>query len=325
MEDLSLIDGITPALTVSRSNLISRGLKLAKEMDQPKGATVRLVDYPVHQARPRDSTFENFLGMKFVYIPPGVFMMGSPPDEAARKDHELLHQVRLTKGFYLQTTQVTVGQWRIFARETGFLTEAETRGGAFLWLGGTWQRKAGCYWDSPDFVQSESHPVTCVSWDEAQAFIEWLRLRARRVYRLPAEAEWEYACRAGSSTRFSFGEGDAELPAYGWYWENSDKKTHPVAQKEPNAWGLYDMHGNVWELCQDSCEWKNYGGRVRIITDTYEDGIIDPICEKGSFRTCRGGDWFSPPRACRSANRLICSPNKGNNVRGFRLALWPER
>jgi formylglycine-generating enzyme required for sulfatase activity len=143
------------------------------------------------------------------------------------------------------------------------------------------------------------------------------------TYRLPTEAEWEYACRAGSSSRFCFGEDEEALGDYAWYWPNSGKRPHPVGQKKPNAWGLHDMHGHVWELCEDSCDWRKEKGRAGIHTDTYRGDMKDPLCRQGRYRIARGGDWMSPARSCRAAKRLICAPKSANTVRGFRLALSP--
>ncbi len=157
----------------------------------------------------------------------------------------------LTRGYYLQTNEVTVGQWCRFAKEMGYRSEAETDGGAHVWTGSKWEKKDGRYWDSPGFSQTDRHPVTCVSWNDAQAFIQWVNQTERGTYRLPTEAEWEYAARAGSTSRFCFGDSDSGLGDYAWYGGNSGNRTHPVATKQSNAWGLYDMHGNVWEWCHD--------------------------------------------------------------------------
>jgi len=130
--------------------------------------------------------------------------------------------------------------------------------------------------------------------------------------RLPTEAEWEYACRAGSATRFSFGDDDKELDKYAWYDANSDKKTHPAGQKKPNAWGLYDMHGNVWEWCSD---WYQ---------DSYRNlGVNDPTGPaKGGLRVLRGGSWNNYPRHCRSARRPWGDPvNLFGHAGGFRVAV----
>jgi len=263
----------------------------------------------------------NSLGMEFLYIKPGTFMMGSPSSEKGRQKDEKQHRVTLSKGFYIQTTEVTVGQWREFIRDSGYKTEAETGGGAWIWTGSKWEKKKGYYWDNPGFSQSENHPVTCVSWNDVRKFINWINRKEGKSYKLPTEAEWEYACRAGSMTAFANGDiselkcgYDSNLNAMGWYCYNANKRTHPVAQKNANAWGLYDMHGNVWEWCQDSCEWKN-----GIVTDTYRDGIVDPLNTSGSYRVIRGGSWYSYASYCRSANRSFLTPGYRYRLLGFRL------
>ena len=264
--------------------------------------------------------FADPLGMEFALIPAGIFMMGSElsPGEVARKyggkaewyeDEHPRHQVRISRPFYLQTTEVTVGQWRSFVRETGYKTEAETGGGAWVHTGSKWGKKKSTYWDDPGFEQSDSQPVTCVSWNDVQKFIQWLNSRnGSRQYRLPTEAEWEYAARAGSGSAYSFGRNEAQLSAYAWYRENSGAKTHAIGGKKPNAWGLYDMHGNVWEWCQD-----RYGD--------YPTGFVsDPRGpSSGSIRLFRGGSWGSGARRCRAAFRFRLQPDFRYRRLGFRL------
>jgi formylglycine-generating enzyme required for sulfatase activity len=257
------------------------------------------------------------LCMKFVLIPQGAFMMGSPPDQPGRYSDETQHRVTLTRALYVQTTEVTVGQWRAFVRDTGYQTEAETKGGAYIWTGSTWKMKAGYYWDNAGFSQSEDNPVTCVSWNDVQEFMRWLRRKEGKTYRLPTEAEWEYACRAGTTKAFANGDitelecgHDPNLAAMGWYCGNSERKTHPVAQKKPNAWGLYDMHGKVWEWCHD---WYQ---------EQYPSAhVIDPKrAPSGTYRVLRGGGWDGYAWDCRSANRVRCYPGDRDDHFGFRVA-----
>jgi formylglycine-generating enzyme required for sulfatase activity len=224
----------------------------------------------------------NGIGMKFVLIPAGTFMMGSPGAEVGREDDEVQHKVTITRAFYLQTTPVTQGQW---GRLMG---------------------------DNPSRFKDggDECPVEKICWDEAQRFIEKLKeIEGTDKYRFPTEAEWEYACRAGSTERFCFGDDEGKLGEYAWYGGNSEKKTHPVGQKKANAWGLYDMHGNVWEWCQDC----------------YGDYPVDPVtnptgsssCE---FRVSRGGSWFDSASNLRSAHRGWGWPDNRVNNLGFRLA-----
>ena len=228
------------------------------------------------------------INYKMVYIPPGTFMMGSPSGEKGRDSDERQHRVTLTKGFYMGVTEVTQKQWK------------------------------NIMGSNPSNFKGDNRPVEKVSWKDCQEFIGKLnRQEGGSKYRLPTEAEWEYACRAGSKTRFCFGDSDSKLGDYAWYDSNSSK-THSVAQKKPNARGLYDMHGNVWEWCQDNC---NYSGGV--VTDTYRDGIVDPLCTGGSRRVRRGGSWGGGASCGRSALRDGGAPGGGGDSLGFRLAKTP--
>ena len=237
------------------------------------------------EERKKKGIYTNSLGMTFWLIPAGTFMMGSPEEEEGRSSDEVLHRVTISKSFYMQTTQVTQGQW---------------------------QAVMG---DNPsDFTNcGENCPVENVSWDDTVKFIDKLnQADGKNRYRLPTEAEWEYACRAGSNVAYCFGNDIWELDRFAWYDGNSGGETHPVGQLEPNAWGLYDMHGNVWEWCSD---W--YGN--------YPSGAVtDPAgSSTGSSRVYRGGGWFSLAVYCRSAPRRNYSPDLPGLILGFRLFLSP--
>jgi formylglycine-generating enzyme required for sulfatase activity len=153
--------------------------------------------------------------------------------------------------------------------------------------------------------------VENVSWEDVQEFIKKLPAKEGVKYRLPTEAEWEYACRAGSTTRFCFGDDDSKLVEYAWYSNNSDRKTHDVGKKKANSWGLYDMHGNVWEWCQD---W--YGA------DYYKNSPAgDPQGPKnGQYHVVRGGSWLDLEGHIRSADRSGVTASQRNKNRGFRVA-----
>jgi formylglycine-generating enzyme required for sulfatase activity len=243
----------------------------------------------------------NRLGMRLVYIPAGSFEMGSPPTEKGRNPDEARHTVTLTRGFYLGQTEVTRAQWRQL-------------------MGGDPSEGDGC---GPDC------PVTQVSWEECLAFIARLNaLEQTQSYRLPSEAEWEYACRAGAQTAFSAGdisalhcETDPVLDAIGWYCANSGFLPQPVAQKAPNAWGLYDMHGNVQEWCQDRAAWRDpTSGRTGVFTDTYRGTALDPLSLAGDRRVLRGGAWNSSTQDCRAAKRIVFQPSVRRTYIGFRVA-----
>jgi formylglycine-generating enzyme required for sulfatase activity len=223
----------------------------------------------------------------FVHIAPGTFPMGSPEDEAGRSSDEIMHEVTLTKGFYMLKTPVTQGQWKAV---TGNNPSSFPDGG-------------------------DNCPIENVSWNECQEFIRMLNAGKEDIYRLPTEAEWEYACRAGSSTSLCNGEiselysaHDPILNEVGWYCGNSGRKSRPVAQKSPNAWGLHDMHGNVSEWCQD---WYGEYG---------PDSQTDPCGPKSaSGKVVRGGSWLSNAKNCRSASRFSWLPDSGIEFIGFRL------
>ncbi len=254
-----------------------------------------------------ETTLVNTLGMKFVYIQPGTFKMGSPVSEKGRDRDEDQHQVRINRGFYIQTTEVTQGQWFQIMKYNP---------SAFKTCGGN------C-------------PVENISWNDCQEFLKKLNAEeGTNRYRLPTEAEWEYACRAGNNTAFSNGdikfmqcEKEPNLDKMGWYCGNSgqtnpvsDKRPHPVAQKAPNAWGLYDMHGNVQEWVQDFCKWRDFWkGEVGVITDTYIDGLVDPLSTKGTHRVFRGGSWNQSAKYSRAANRSRYKPMVVRNNIGLRI------
>jgi formylglycine-generating enzyme required for sulfatase activity len=244
-------------------------------------------DRPAHLPHEGSSDLLSSWGFSSAAVSAGTFMMGSPEDEPGRNPDETQHEVTLRRGFYLQTTPVTQKQWKlVMGKElSAFGNEGDT-----------------C-------------PVVGVSWDEVQEFLKKLNALGDAGYRLPTEAEWEYACRAGTASAFANGDiaerfcgHDACLDAVGWYCGNSGRKVHPVARKAPNAWGLYDMHGNVWEWCQD---W--YG-------EYPAAPQMDPLgAAFGPGRVVRGGSWFNNAQNCRSACRFYLPPNSKSDFLGFRL------
>ena len=246
------------------------------------------------EASPKER-FKNSIGMEFVFIPPGSFTMGSPPSEYGHDLSERRHVVNFSKGFYMQTTEVTQGEWKAVIGSNP----------SFFLNGG------------------DDCPVENINWFDAQEFIKKLNEReGTERYRLPTEAEWEYACRAGTNSSFANGGTITKksmvkndfLGQMGWYYENSQEATHPVAKKKPNGWGLYDMHGNVWEWCQDWMAKYPF------------EATIDPAGPPtGISRIRRGGSWQEYPVFCRSAYRSSSHPkNKGPNL-GLRLAVSLEK
>ena len=274
----------------------------------------------------------NSIGMKLVLIPPGEFMMGSTQEEvdqllkdAKEKnyDHWYIerlpaeaprHRVRLTKPFYLGVCEVTVGAFRRFVDETGYTTDAEKdgKGGFGRDEKGGWVQKPEFVWRNPGFTQTDANPVVNVGWNDAAAFCQWLSRKDGKEYRLPTEAQWEYACRAGSRGQYCFGNGESALGEYARYVENSGGQAHPVGGKKPNAWGLYDMHGNVWEWCAD---WLAGG--------YYADSPVDDPAgpSGGSNRVLRGGSWLDPAGLCRSAYRYGDGPGFRISNLGLRVSL----
>lgn len=235
----------------------------------------------------------NSIGMKLVFVPAGEFVMGSP-EAKGREDETPRHHVRISKPFYIGQCEVTVGQYRKFVEAT--------------------RHEAGSEWRAHWKNQTDEWPVTYVNWNDAAAFCAWLSRKEGKLYRLPTEAEWEYASRAGVSGKYCFGDGDSEFGANAWYDRNADKSPHPVAQKKPNAWGLYDVHGNVWEWCADWYDAHYYA----------QSPPTDPLgAASGSVRTLRGGSWGDGPSDCRAANRLHGTLNSRTNRRGFRIARNP--
>lgn len=267
-----------------------------------------------------DLKFENGIGMRFALIHPGEFIMGSPPDEPQRSRLEVPHKVILTYSFYMQSTPVTKGQWREFVNDIGYKTKAEMGDGATGWTGSEWVRDKRFYWDNPGFCQDESHPVTCVSMDDVEEFLKWLNHRENKKYRLPLEAEWEYACRAGTKTPFFFGRylysDQANVyvkdPVFSCQIGVYRDRTTPVASFPPNAWGLYDMHGNVKEWCRD---WFGYYPNTIVVNP------IGP--EFGKFGIIRGGCWNCQfdDNDCRSASRGFVSPLFASGYVGFRVMM----
>jgi formylglycine-generating enzyme required for sulfatase activity/serine/threonine protein kinase len=269
---------------------------------------------------------------QMVQIPAGEFVMGSPAGEPMRQgDEGPQHRVRITKNYWMGRFEVTVAQFARFVRQTGYRTTAEYAGGAWNMTEGLkqeWVKDSS--WKRTDHNPSPDLPVVLVSWDDAQAYCHWLSEATGRVFRLPTEAEWEYACRAGSTTAFQWGneveggEGwlngaDAKLRSKHPEWLTfpfSDGSLYAakVGSYRGNVWGLHDMHGNVWEWCQDWYAPQYYSGSPE--TDPF-DGQTD------RFHVVRGGSWLCYPGLCRSSVRRKYPPEYTTCDLGFRVVM-PE-
>jgi formylglycine-generating enzyme required for sulfatase activity len=302
---------------------------------------------------PKELTVDlgNSVKLKMVLIPAGEFMMGSGESAEATaaffnktygkqvltadlfEDEHPQHRVRITKSFYLGTYHVTQGQFRQFVKDTGYKTDAEKgeyRGG------NGWDPekktlgfKAKYSWRNAGFEQTDEHPVVNVSWNDAVAFCKWLSKKEGKTYRLPTEAEWEYACRAGTTTRYYSGDDPETLANVGNVADAAVKAqfadpkytnkandgyvlTAPVGKFKPNAFGLYDMYGNAWQWCADWCGEDYYG----------TSPVDDPTGpETGQVRVLRGGSWNTGPEFARSATRnWLAPPDVMSGVIGFRVA-----
>ena len=290
---------------------------------------------PVPLNRPAKEII-NSIGMKLVRIEPGAFTMGSTKKEqdagikdyektAGRKASEALiaiyraegpqHEVEITKPFYMGVCTVTQAEFEKVTKETP-----------------SWYSAEGGGKDKVKGMDTRRFPVECVSWEDAVKFCNQLsdreNLKSAYVitkkkvslvpgapgYRLPTEAEWEYACRAGTKTKYHSGDAEDDLKKVGWYDANSDSRTHAVGRKKPNAWGLYDMHGNVYQWC-----WDWYG------KDYYQNSDKkDPEGKtSGTSRVLRGGDWNNDARFCRAAFRDVYAPDRSNSIIGFRVVRVP--
>lgn len=282
------------------TGLASRGLQVARQLAQRSY-----------------QEFTNSIGMKLVLIHKGTFMMGSPIDEEGRLEDEVQHQVTISQDYYLGVTEVTQGQYEKVM--------------------GNNPSNFQCHQSYKDQGDSSTHPVEMVSSDDAVEFCKRLselpeEKKAGRFYRLPTEAEWEYACRAGSTSKYSFGDDEGQLGDYAWFSGNSNQKTNPVGQKKPNAWGLYDMHGNVFEWCADW--YDDYPKQAvtdplgpaegvvpvsRVVHEYSQDVLFQVVTHE--TRVNRGGSWCSGAASSRSAGRNCNAPRVRSTNTGFRVAL----
>jgi sulfatase modifying factor 1 len=325
---------ITIRKTTSEQGAICQKLvELAVDL-QPKvtlvvppqaAATVAVAPEVLESAK----NFTNGLGMKLVRIGPGEFLMGSPADEEGRFHNETQHKVKLTKPFFLGAHHVTRGQFAAFVKDAAYRTDAEKDGWAYCLSanGASAEKVKGASWQRPGFDQTDDHPVVQVSWNDAQAFCQWLSKKEGSKYRLPTEAEWEYTCRAGTHAAYFWGDNPDggqgfancadltlkdKLPNYTTFnWRDGFVFTSPVGSFRPNPWGLYDMIGNAWEWCGDY--YVAYGDGDAVDPTGPAQGDIS------STRVLRGGSWICAPRDCRAACRFWGAPGSQVINAGFRV------
>jgi sulfatase modifying factor 1 len=258
-------------------------------------------------------TLENSLGMTFALIPPGTFWMGCLDNDPGKREDETRHRVTLTQPFFLSVDPVTVGDFRAFVEAASYQTDAERGDGAEGHHTGTWQKSRSCNWRTPGFPQKSRHPVTCVSWNDAQVMAKWLTKAEQgtgRTYALPTEAQWEFACRAGTTAPYFWGRDENRVGHYAWIANAAENRTHTVDSKRPNPWGLRHMTGMLWEWCFD--HYAEYP----------PEAATDPKGPpRGRQRVQRGGSWFVSPTYCRSAHRAHDGQDDRDTHSGFRLAL----
>ncbi len=288
-------------------------------------------------AKPKELTLDlgDKVTLKLVEIPAGKFTMGSPETERGRDDDETQHEVTISKPFYMGITHVTVDQFAAFVKDGGYKTDAEKDG----WSVGLeikdgtmkFEKVNGGSWRNPSFDQKGDHPVVQVTWNDAKAFCDWLSRKSGKTVVLPTEAQWEYACRAGTKTAYPWGDNPDK--GKGWAnaadqslkkripnqtglaffsWDDGFVFTSPVGSFKPNAFGLYDMIGNASQWCQD-----RFGDYKKVT-------ITDPTgAYTGNSRVLRGGAWFIFPKFCRSAYRDRHAPDyRGDGAGfGFRVAV----
>ena len=298
----------------------------AKEAGRALAGAVLVLMAGATDAQPAGTTFRDCPECpEMVVVPSGRFQMGSPPSEAGRWDDGRegpVHPVAIGYRLAVGVNEVTRGEFARFVSATG-----RSMGNAcWTYEGGEWKERSGRHWRSPGFSQTDSHPVVCVNWSDAKAYVRWLSGETGEAYRLPSEAEWEYVARAGTRTAWYWGESESGQCRYANGADEASgdlgggkvrcndghARTSPVGSYEANGFGLNDVLGNVWESVQDCWNWRSYAGAPR-------DGSAWTSEECGR-RVLRGGSWSSGPRDLRSALRVRYTPGDRDDIVGFRVA-----
>jgi uncharacterized protein (TIGR02996 family) len=299
---LVLADWLEDDTQAERAELLRLSLALRSHPEGPRRSEAegRLQELLAHGVRPCVASLTNSIGMRLAVIPAGKFFMGT--DDPALVEYEgPRHEVELTRAFYLGVVPVTQEQYQRVTGESpsAFSARGEDR-------------------DKVRGRKTHNFPVEMVSWQDPFEFCRQLsklpeEAQAKRRYRLPTEAEWEYACRAGTTTLYSFGAGSANAERYGWHEGNSDGRTRPVGAKLPNAWGLMDMLGNVWEWCRD---WNQKGLPGQGASRKDPTGPAT-----GRSRSLRGLSYGNNASDCRSTARNSLRPDQRYNFTGFRVVM----
>ncbi|MBF0542612.1 MAG: formylglycine-generating enzyme family protein [Nitrospirae bacterium] len=282
---------------------------------------------------------DHITGIEFIFVKGGCYQMGDTFDDG-NDDEKPVHEV-CVDDFYIGKYPVTLGEFRKFVNDTGYRTEAEEGGGSYYWNGSEYKKDVKINWQNPGFRQDEEHPgvcvswndcqkyinwlkqkpgfrqdkkypVVCVSWNDCQEYINWLKQKSGLNYCLLTEAEWEYAARTGGKNEKYSGGNNVDDVA--WYNKNSDGYTHKVGTKLPNGLGIYDMSGNVWEWVQDWYDSDYY-------KNNHKDNPQGP--SSGSLRALRGGSWYNDPEGTRCVRRGSHAPEYRRRLCGFRLKRTP--